>query len=59
MVEPHKPTNIPSRKRRPTWVQEIIRDVEIIGAPEKYFRESKKPKPYSNYVACLCDIMDA
>jgi hypothetical protein len=59
MVEPHKPTEIPSHKRRPTWAQEIIRDAERIGAPEKYLRESKKPKLYSGYIACLCDIMDA
>jgi hypothetical protein len=59
MVEPHKPTEIPSRKRIPAWAQEIIRDAERIGAPEKDFRENKKLKPYSNYVACLCDIMDA
>jgi hypothetical protein len=59
MVEPRKPVEIPSRKRRPTWAQELIIDAERIGAPEKYFRESKKAKSYSSYVACLCDIMDA
>jgi hypothetical protein len=46
-------------KRRPAWAQELIRDAKRIGVPEKSFRESKKPKPYSSYVACLCDIMDA
>jgi hypothetical protein len=59
IVEPHKPTKIPSRKRRPAWAQELIGDAERIGALEKSFRESKKSKSYSNYVACLCDIMDA
>jgi hypothetical protein len=59
MVEPQKPVEIPSRKRIPTWAHELIRDAERIGALEKSFRESKKPKPYSSYVACLCDIMDA
>jgi hypothetical protein len=58
MVEPQKPVEIPSCKRRPAWAQELIRDAERIGAPEKYFRESKKSKSYSSYVACLCDIMD-
>jgi hypothetical protein len=58
-VEPQKLAEIPSRKRRPTWAQELIRDAKRIGASEKSFRESKKPKPYSSYVACLCDIMDA
>jgi hypothetical protein len=59
IVEPQKPAEIPSHKRRPMWAQELIRDAETIGSPEKYFRESKKLKPYSSYVACLCDIMDA
>jgi hypothetical protein len=58
MEEPQKLANIPSRKRRPSWAQEIIRDVERISSLEKYFRESKKPKSYSSYMACLCDIMD-
>jgi hypothetical protein len=59
MVESQKPIEIPSGKRRPTWAQELIRDVERIGALENFFRESKKPNPYSRYMACLCDIMDA
>jgi hypothetical protein len=59
MVEHQKPAEIPSRKRTPTWAQELIKDAERIGAPEKSFKESKKLKVYSSYVACLCDIMDA
>jgi hypothetical protein len=59
MEEPQRPTKMPSRKRRPSWAQELIKDAKRYGAPENYLRESKKPKPYSNYVACLCDIMDA
>jgi hypothetical protein len=59
MVEPLKPTEIPSHKRRLAWAQELIGDAERIGALEKSFMESMKPKLYSNYVACLCDIMDA
>jgi hypothetical protein len=59
MVEPQKPVEIPSCKRRPAWAQELLRDAERIGAPEKSFRESKKSKSYSNYVACLCDILNA
>jgi hypothetical protein len=58
MVEPQKPAEITSRKRRPAWAQELIRDAERIGAPEKSFRESKKSKSYSSYVAGLCNIMD-
>jgi hypothetical protein len=53
MVEPQRPTKMPSSKRRPAWAQELIRDAKIYGAPEKYLRESKKLKLYSNNVACL------
>jgi hypothetical protein len=59
IVEPQKLVEIPFRKRRTSWEQYLIIDAERIGAPKKYFRESKKPKPYSSYVACLCDTMDA
>jgi hypothetical protein len=59
MAKPQRLAEMPSRKRRPTWEQELIRDAERYGAPKKYLKESKKLKPYSSYVACLCDIMDA
>jgi hypothetical protein len=58
MAEPLRPTEMPSHKRRPSWAQELIRDAERYGSLEKYLRESKKPKPYSSYVECLCDIMN-
>ena len=59
MAEPQRLAEMLSRKRRPAWAQELIRDAERYGALEKYLRESKKPKSYSSFVACLCDIMDA
>jgi hypothetical protein len=59
MEESQKLAEMPSRKRRPAWAQELIRDAKRIGAPEKSFKESKKSKPYSSYMASLCDIMNA
>jgi hypothetical protein len=59
MAEPQRPKNMPSRKRRLAWAHELIKYAERYGALEKYLKESKKPKPYSSYVACLCDIMGA
>jgi hypothetical protein len=58
MEEPQRSAKMSSHKRRPSWAQELIGDVETYGAPEKYIRESNKSKLYSNYVACLFDIMD-
>jgi hypothetical protein len=45
-------------KRNPTWAREHIQDVEKYGAPEGTMRQSKKPKPFSNYVVLMCDFVD-
>ena len=59
MLEPHEPPTMDiSRKRKPTWVREIIQEAERYGAPEGSIRISKKPKPFSNYVALMCDLVD-
>jgi hypothetical protein len=47
-----------TKKRRPTWAQEIIQDAKKYGAPNGSFGESKRPQPYSSYVALLSDIID-
>jgi hypothetical protein len=61
--EPHRPGDssieMNTKKRRPAWAREIIQDAEKYGAPDGSFRESKRPRPYSSYVALLSDIIDA
>ena len=47
-----------SQKRKPTWEQEIICEVESYVAPEGIHRERKREKTYNSYVALLCDIID-
>jgi hypothetical protein len=47
-----------TKKIRPAWSCEIIQGAEKYGAPDGYFRENKKPQPYSSYMALLCDIID-
>jgi hypothetical protein len=44
-------------KRKPAWARELIQDGEKYGAPEGTMRQSKKPKPYSNYMALMCDLI--
>ena len=56
LVEPLCEKN--SHKRRPTWAREVIQDAEKYGAPDGMHRESKRPRPYNNYVALLIDITD-
>ena len=59
MTEPQEPPVMEtSRKRKPAWTREIIREVERYGAPEGSTRERKKPKTLSNYVALMCDLVD-
>ena len=47
-----------SRKRKPAWVREIIQEAERYGAPEGSTRTGKISKPYSIYVALMCDLVD-
>ena len=47
-----------SYKRKPTWARELIQHAKKYGAPDGMHREKKRPKPYNNYVALLCDIID-
>ena len=47
-----------SRKRKPAWVREIIQELERYGELEGSTRTNKRSKPYSSYVALMCDILD-
>jgi hypothetical protein len=47
-----------THKRNPTWAREIIQDAEKYGAPEGTMRQSKKPNPFSNYTALMCDLVE-
>ena len=58
MLEPHEtPTMDISRKRKPAWVREIIQEGDKYGAPEGSTRTSKRSKPFSSYVALMCDLV--
>jgi hypothetical protein len=47
-----------AHKRKPTWAREIIQDAEKYGALEGTMRQSKKPKPFSGYMALMCDLVE-
>ena len=47
-----------SGKRKPAWVREIIQEAEKYGAPEGSPRVSKRSRPFSSYVALMCDLVD-
>jgi transposase InsO family protein len=59
MIESQEPPRMTiSHKRKPAWARELIQDAEKYGAPEGTMRQSKKPKPFSSYVALMCDFVD-
>jgi hypothetical protein len=47
-----------SHKRNPAWEIELIQDAEKYGDLEGTMRQSKKPKPFSNYMALMCDLVE-
>jgi hypothetical protein len=59
MIESQEPPHMTiSHKRKPAWVRELIQDGEKYGAPEGTMRQSKKPKPFSSYMALMCDLIE-
>ena len=59
LKSPNSPTEVIIYQRKPGWVRERIQDEEKYGTPNKTFRESKRPRFYSNYVALVSNIIDA
>jgi hypothetical protein len=47
-----------SHKRKPTWTMECIQDGEKYGFPKGTMRQIKKPKPFSIYMALMCDLIE-
>jgi hypothetical protein len=45
-------------KRKPTWARELIQDGEKYGVSEGTTRQVKRPKPFSSYMALMCDILE-
>ena len=59
MIEPQEPPTMEiSRKRNIAWEREIIQEAKRYGAPEGSTTISKRPKPFSNYVSLMCDLVD-
>jgi hypothetical protein len=47
-----------SHKGKPSWVRELIQDGEKNDSPEGTKRQVKKPKPFSSYMALMCDLIE-
>jgi hypothetical protein len=59
IIESQEPprTTIP-HKRKSVWARELIQDGEKYGAPKGPMRQIKKPKPFSSYMALMCDLIE-
>jgi hypothetical protein len=59
IVEFHEPPQMTiSHKRKPAWAREIIQDGEKYGVLEGTTRQVKRPKPFSSYMALMCDLLE-
>jgi hypothetical protein len=47
-----------SHKRKPAWARELIQDGEKYGVAEGTTRQVKRPKPFSSYMALMCDLLE-
>jgi hypothetical protein len=47
-----------SHKRNSAWARELIQDEEKYGVPEGTMRQVKRPKPFSSYMALMCDLLE-
>ena len=57
--EPIQPVVIPETRKRPNWLKSTLLDAEGHGVVKGSFRESKKPKRYSGYVAYMTKLIEA
>jgi hypothetical protein len=59
MIESQEPPRMTiSHKKNIAWERELIQDEYKCGAPEGTMRQRKKPKPFSGYMALLCDLIE-
>jgi hypothetical protein len=62
-VEPKIPVDPPKEvtitKKRPTWLQNTLQEVEKHADPSGSFKESKRPQKFSRYVALMSKIIDS
>jgi hypothetical protein len=47
-----------SHKRKRAWARELIQYGENYGVPEGTMTQMKRHKPFSNYMALICDLLE-
>jgi hypothetical protein len=54
------PLNTTSERRKPKWLQDILRDAQVsMGNPKHVVRESKPPERFCSYIAMVSSIRES
>ena len=48
---------VPKTKKRPTWLEATLQDVERLKVLEGTFKKSKRPKRFSSYAAYMTKLL--
>ena len=58
-VEESLRQNASSKKRKPSWRKELVKEAEeSVGPPRREVRESRAPKSFSSYMAQVTSLCD-
>ena len=56
---PTPQVEVDSRKRKPKWLLETLKEAETVGVLKKQVRESRPPERFSSYVALVTNIVES
>ena len=48
-----------SRKRKPKWLMDILKEAKFVGIPKNTIRESRPPQRFNSYVALVTSIVES
>ena len=56
----HSPVGeVCSRKRKPKWLQDTLREATSVVGPKRLVRESKPPERFCSYMEMVANIIDS
>ena len=59
-VEEDLPQDATSKKRKPSWLKELVEEVkESVGPPRREFRESRALERFSSYMAMVTNLRES
>jgi hypothetical protein len=55
---PIESIDVPKNRKHPTWLEATLQEAKRLKAPSGTFKESKNPKRFSSYVACMRKLIN-